>query len=120
MMADPINEIQAINAAERSPLQARPPEVPNEDQSNRTSEEAVERIAATKEGEEAQDLGAATTREKMEQLMAQWPPVRITFRIDRETRDVRIRVVNPKTGEIIRVIPPDESLKVEREANQPQ
>ncbi|SFM42892.1 flagellar protein FlaG [Thermodesulforhabdus norvegica] len=38
--------------------------------------------------------------------------VKLSFKIDKKTHDVVVRVINRETGELIRQIPPDELLKL--------
>ena len=111
-MADPVEEVQAISATKRSPILAMPVESPSRGgPADLTREEVSKPVAPVDEGGETQDLVSMTTlREKVKQLVAQWSPVRISFVVDRETREVRIRVIDVKSGEIIREVPPGQTL----------
>lgn len=114
-MADPADKVQAIGAAKRSPILRLPAEVPSTGATTNQSEEgAPKRVAPAEEGGEAQDSTAMNAlSEKIKQLMAQLSPIRVSFLVDRESRDVRIRVVNATSGEVIREVPPGDVLGVE-------
>lgn len=120
-MADPINEIQAIGATRRSPILAVPAEAPNAGAvSGLTREEAPRRVAPPEQGGETQDAMAMTAlRDKMKRLMTQLAPIRVSFLVDRESQNVRIRVIDVATGEIIREVPPGDVLKSELPAERP-
>lgn len=112
-MADPVDEVQAIGAARRSPVLGLPVEAPSAAGAfGPDQEEIPRRVAPAGEGGETQDLVAMTTlRERVKQLVTQLSPIRVSFLIDRESRNVRIRVIDVRSGEIIREVPPGDVLK---------
>ncbi len=120
-MANPIDEVQAIGAARRSPILALPAEVPSTGgPSGLGQEDAPRRVAPADGGGETQDSTAmAALREKMKQLTAQFSPIRVTFLVDRKSQSVRIRVINLASGEIIREVPPGDVLTPEQ-PNEPR
>lgn len=111
-MADPVDEVQAIGAAKRSPILGLPVESPSTGgPAELSKEETSKPVRPVDEESELQDLVSMTAlREKVRQLVAEWSPVRISFVVDRESREVRIRVIDVKSGEIIREVPPGETL----------
>lgn len=120
-MPDPIEGVQAIGVTRRSPIQALPVEAPGAGSTSGliTKEGEVPiRVTPSEEGSEAQDLTEMMSRhEKMKRSM-EWLPVRVSFVVDRESRKVRIRVIDASSGEIIREVPPSEKLVPESPAEQ--
>ncbi len=50
-----------------------------------------------------------TVQEELEKLN-----VRLVFNIDKDTKEVVVKVVDPKTNEVIRQIPPEELLEIRK------
>ena len=48
------------------------------------------------------------------------PSTAVTFTLDQQLADIIIRVVNEKTGEVLRQIPPEERLRMQRAALEEQ
>ena len=118
-MADPIDEVQALSVARRSVVPLPPLDVRSTEASIDRSKEVASKdnskevvsnrtdLAEVK-GEPQDFLGMESSQSNIEPLITNKPnPTRIGFVVERETRDVRIRVINAQSGEIIREVPPE-------------